>query len=178
MAVQKVVVIGANGLEAEYAPIQSSAGAGDAGQIPALDAIGKLDLSMMPAGIGADTLTITASEALSAGMWVNIFNNAGAANARKADSTDATKPAHGYVLAAVAMGDPAVVYMNGTNNQIPLGSFAVTDLGKPAFLATSGGTTLTPPTTSGHWLQQVGWIDAVSTLVTVNFDQQRGIVRA
>lgn len=51
----------------EEAAIQSSAGAGDAGKIPALDAAGRLDNSMMPAGIGADTAAITASENLAAG---------------------------------------------------------------------------------------------------------------
>lgn len=177
MAVQKVLVLGTNGLEAEYTPLQTSAGAGDAGSIPALDSTGRLDLSMMPAGLGADTLLITASESLSAGNWVNIFNSGGVANVRKASCTDATKPAHGFVLDAVASSDPATVYMNGANTQIPVGTFVAGDLGKPAFLSTTGGTTITPPASAGNWLQQVGWIDAVSTLVTVNFDQQRGIVR-
>lgn len=42
----------------------SSAGAGDSGKLPALDAAGLLDSSFMPVGVGADTAPITASEAL------------------------------------------------------------------------------------------------------------------
>ena len=41
--------------------IQSSAGAADAGKIPALDATGRLDASMMPVGIGAQTITAAAT---------------------------------------------------------------------------------------------------------------------
>lgn len=51
----------------------SSAGAGDAGKVVALDGSGRIDNTMMPVGIGADTATITASEALSAGDFVNIL---------------------------------------------------------------------------------------------------------
>ena len=45
----------------------TSAGAGDSGKVVALDAAGRIDNSMMPVGIGADTASIQASEALAAG---------------------------------------------------------------------------------------------------------------
>ena len=64
-----------------------SAGAGNAGDIPALDATGKLDMSVMPNGIGADTAIIEASESLTAGDFVNIYNNTGTAIVRKADAS-------------------------------------------------------------------------------------------
>lgn len=55
---------------------------------PALDASGRLDSSVMPVGIGADTATIQTSEALASGDYVNIHDDvAGAFRVRKADAT-------------------------------------------------------------------------------------------
>jgi hypothetical protein len=82
------------GLLTEVAASQTSAGAGDAGKIPALDAAGKLDTTFMPTGVGADTASITTSEALAAGDLVNIHNSTGA-KARKADASVSGKEAHG-----------------------------------------------------------------------------------
>jgi hypothetical protein len=44
------------GAVTEVAAIQTSAGAGDVGKIPALDAAGKLDTSMIPGGAGGDVV--------------------------------------------------------------------------------------------------------------------------
>jgi hypothetical protein len=128
-----------------------SAGAGDAGEIVALDNTGRLDQSVMPVGIGPDVSQITASEALAAGDFVNVYNNSGTANVRKADATTAGKQAHGYVLAAVDNGDPATVYFEGSNTQV---SGATPG---PVFLATSaGGFTSTAPSASGNVVQRLG----------------------
>src|SRR3954462_1256812 len=101
----------------EKASVQSSAGAGDAGKIPALDSAGRLDSSFMPVGIAADTASITASEALAAGDLVNIWNSTGA-KVRKADATTAGKEAHGFVLAAVSSSATATVYFEGTDTGV------------------------------------------------------------
>ena len=97
-----------SGTLTEVSGLASSAGAGDAGKIPQLDAAGRIDASMMPVGIGADTAAITASEALSAGDLVNVWNSGGP-KVRKADATTAGKRAHGFVLSAVANGATATV---------------------------------------------------------------------
>src|SRR5258708_22967676 len=102
------------GQTTEKAAIQTSAGAGDAGKIPAVDAAGRLDTSFMPVGIAADTQAITASEALAAGDLVNVWNSTGA-KVRKADATTSGKEAHGFVLAAVSSSATATVYFEGTN---------------------------------------------------------------
>jgi len=102
----------------EYAGLVTSAGAGDAGKIPALDASGRLDTSMMPVGIGADIANVVASEALAAGDYVNIYDNAGTPNVRKASATDATKPAHGFVIAGFASAATATVYFRGANTGV------------------------------------------------------------
>ena len=67
----------------------TSTGVAEAGDVVALDANGKLDMSVLPTGIGADVAIILASENLGAGDFVNIYNNAGTANVRLADATAA-----------------------------------------------------------------------------------------
>ena len=66
-----------NGVWQLVSAIQSSAGVGDAGKIPALDSAGRLSSTMMPTGVGAETVSVVASEALTAGNFVNVYNNGG-----------------------------------------------------------------------------------------------------
>lgn len=174
----------------------TSAGAGDAGKIPALnasgilddtiinasvtsaagkivklDGSGRLDATVMPVGVGADTASIVASEALAAGDLVNIWNNAGTANVRKADASVSGKEAHGFVLAAVSALASATVYFEGTNTQC-------TGLTPgPQFLsgATAGKTVATAPTGTGKVVQRVGFAISATAL---NFDGSDPIVLA
>lgn len=131
----------------------SSAGSGDSGKLPALDGTGKLDSTFMPTGVGADTITATASEALSSGNFVNIYNNAGTPNCRKADATSAGKEANGFVLASVSSSATATIYLRGQNT----GQTGLT--AGPAFLSsTAGNATGTAPSTSGNVVQRIGVI--------------------
>jgi hypothetical protein len=134
----------------EKAALQSSAGAGDAGKVVALDAGGKIDNSMMPTGIGADTATVAASEDLAAGDFVNIYNSSGA-KCRKADATTVGKEAHGFVLSAVTSGNNATIYFEGTNAQV-----AGATPGTVFLSATAGGFTSTAPSSSGNVVQRLG----------------------
>ena len=90
--------------------------------IPSLDTNGRLSPDMMPVGVAADTLTIEASEALSAGDFVNIWNTdpggTDITNVRKADPSSPGKEADGFVLAAVVSGDDALVYFEGGNDSV------------------------------------------------------------
>lgn len=153
----------------EVAANQTSAGAADGGKLVALDDNGRLDNSMMPVGIGADTAAVTASEALAAGDWVNIWNSTGA-KARKADATTAGKECHGFVLAAVANGAVATVYFEGTNNQVTGQTPGTVFLG-----TTAGAGQAAAPTAAGQVVQRLGV--AVST-TAVNFEPQQHIVLA
>lgn len=128
----------------------TSAGAGDADKLVALDASGRIDSTMMPVGIGADTKSITTSEALAAGDLVNIHNSSGA-KARKADATTAGKEAHGFVLSAYGSAVAATVYFEGTNT-------AVTGLtpGVQFLAVTAGLSDETPPSAAGNVVQRVG----------------------
>ena len=151
-----------NGVLTEIFGVQTSAGAGIAGDLVSLDDSGRIDNSMMPVGIGADTSTISASETLAAGDWVNVWNNSGA-KVRKADATTAGKEAHGFVLAAVTSGNPATVYFEGTNTQVS------GQTPGPVFLQTTAGVGgPTVPSASGNVVQQIGV--AVSA-TAVNFER-------
>lgn len=189
---QKVITNNAGQLQ-EVASISTSAGAADAGKIISTNASGqidgsflnttvtsspnklvmtggdgKIDISVLPTGVGADTAVINASEALAAGDLVNIWNNSGTANVRKADASTAGKEAHGFVLAAVAIGQPATVYFEGTNTQMT----GLTP-GRQYLSTTPGKTSATAPTGSGQVAQVVGF--AVSA-TAMNFQSNPPIV--
>lgn len=153
----------------EREALVESAGAGDSGKIPALDNTGRLDDSVMPVGIGADTASITAGENLAAGDFVNVYNDSGA-KVRKADATASGKEAHGFVLASVTSGDPATVYFEGTNTQVTSATPGV------VYLSTSAGSfTGTAPSSSGNVVQKLGV--AVSS-TAISFEAQQHIVLA
>jgi hypothetical protein len=151
-----------------------SAGAGNAGDIVALDGSGKLDTSVMPTGIGADTASVVSSENLAAGDLVNIWNDAGTVKVRKADATTAGKEAHGFVLAAVTSPANATVYFEGSNTQAT-GSLT----GGVVYLTTTAGTVSnTAPSGSGNVVQRVGFVTASGSPNTVNFQSGVPIVLA
>lgn len=154
-----------NGVLTEQAATQVSAGAGDAGKILALNEQGKLDNSVLPTGIGADTAAVQASEDLAAGEYVNIYNDAGTPKCRLADATTAGKEAHGFVLAAVTPGNSATVYFEGTNNQV---TGAVPG---PVFLGTTaGGFSAAAPSSAGNIVQRIG-IATSATSINVECGQ-------
>jgi len=154
---QKFLTNNAGTITEVQAPV-TSAGAGSNGLIPALNAAGVLDTSFMPSGVGADTQAVLTTEVISAGAYVNIWNNTGAYGLRNADNTAAGKEAHGFVLAGFSSGVSATVYFNGNNT-------AVTGQtpGK-VFLGVTGGTSATAPTGTGKVVQVLG-ISPASTVI-------------
>lgn len=148
----------------------TSAGAGDTGKVVALDATGRIDSSMMPVGIGADTQSITTSEAIAAGAFVNIWNSTGA-KLRNADATVSGKEAHGFVLVGAASGAVAIVYFEGTNTAVTGHTPGI------AYLSTTPGiaTTTIIPSGSGNIVQVLGFCTSPST---INFQSQPPITLA
>ena len=145
----------------------TSAGSGDSGKLPALDAAGKLDTTFMPTGVAADTAVITTSETLAAGDLVNIWNSTGA-KVRKADASVSGKEAHGFVLAGFGSATPATVYFEGTNTQVTGLTPGV------QFLSTSPGLcTSTAPSGSANVVQRVGFAVSASAM---NFQSENPIV--
>lgn len=134
-------------------PSLINAAVSGANKIPVLDAAGKLDPSTMPTGIGADTASIVASEALADGDFVNVWNDAGTPKVRKADAAVEGKEADGFVLAAVSLGAQASVYFEGSNTHL-------TGLTPGARLylsaAQPGKATATPPNTANNVVQYLG----------------------
>lgn len=139
----------------------TSAGAADDGKIVALDSSGRLDSSVMPVGVGADTKTATASESLSAGDLVNFWNDTGTLKVRKADATATGKEADGFVLGAVSSGASATVYKAGTNT----GVTGLTAATVYYLSTTAGSVTSTAPSGSGNVVQEVGKATAAGELI-------------
>lgn len=160
-----------NGVKTEKEALVISTGAGDAGKIVALSSDGKLDDTVMPVGLGLDTLNIVASEALNAGDLVNVFDDAGTPKIRKADAAT-NKEAHGFVKASVSAGASGTVYFDGT-----ISGLTGLTAGTRYYLSstTAGATTATPPTTSGFIVQYVGF--AISS-TELSFEPDDKIVLA
>jgi hypothetical protein len=143
-----------------------STGAPNAGDIPALDGTGRLDISVMPVGIGADTATVLASENLAAGDYVNIYDNAGTPNCRLADNSN-NRPAMGFVLSAVTSGNNATIYFEGSNNQL-----SGLTVGARYYLGTLGNETATPPTAPAADISQFLGIAINATTINTDIDDE------
>lgn len=156
----------------EVAFLDSSAGAGDAGKGIALDASGKVNLNMMPTGVGPELQSLVTSEDLAAGDWVNIYDNAGTPTARKADATNGSKRAHGFVKESVISPASADVYFDGAN-----GVLTGLTVGARYFLsaATPGSAVTTPPSAAGNMVQYLGTALGVTTIA---FRPSDGVVVA
>lgn len=150
---------------------QASAGPSDAGKIAQLSASGRLDMSVMPTGVGQDSAAIVASEAISSGDFVNIWNDNGQSRIRKADASQKGKEAHGFVLqGGAAEGDPLTVLFEGSNTAIatPLAA------GQVYLSTTPGLATETPPTGANQVQQVIGFAYGSA----INFQSRAPIVLA
>lgn len=129
-----------------------STGAPNDGDIPALDATGRLDISMMPIGVVPMSKIIVASENLSAGDLINVHNSGGA-RVRRADGVDPAKYAQGFVLTSVLAAANATVFFEDVNT-----SSSGLTVGDRLYLSnvTPGGVINTPPATAGHIVQPIG----------------------
>ena len=162
MAAKKFLRI-VSGIFTEIAGVVTSAGAGNAGDIVALDDTGRIDLSVLPTGVGAEVVVVPASEAISDGDLVNIWSDGGTAKARRADASTTGKEANGFVLSGFAGGASATVYLSSQVNTHRSGLTA----GSRYWLSdsTPGGITDTPPTGAGKTSQIVGKASAAGTLI-------------
>lgn len=173
MATQRFLAFVGNKISEVVATVVS-AGAANAGQLVATDNNGKVDISVLPAGVGADTATMTASEAITAGAFVNVWSNAGVGSVRNADASagaNGGKPADGFVLVAAAASASVLVYFGGVNS-------AVTgQVPGPVFLSptTPGGAVATGATAAGQTFQQLG---TALSATAIQFENEQYYLRA
>jgi len=134
----------------------TSSGTAEAGDIVALGTDGKLDASVLPAGLGEDIKVREASEDLLAGAFINLHMVGTTALIRNADSSNG-READGFIKTAIALGESGAVFFEGGNP-------ALTGLtpGARIYLGTAGGVTETPldpnaaTTTAGMIHQYLG----------------------
>jgi hypothetical protein len=105
------------------------------------------------------------SENLTAGDFVNIFDDTGTVKARKADASN-NRPAIGYVLTGVTSPANATVYLSGRNTAVTGATVG------PVFLSATaaGGFSSTAPATPGAnvILQRLGNAIAPTSIVFEN----------
>lgn len=145
--------------------ITESAGAGDAGKIVGLDAAGKLDPTLLPDGVGADTFVGPTTENLTDGNFVDIYDNAGVVSVRKADATTGAKRAWGYVKANVTSPADATVYKLGTGTNSALSG--MTKGARQYLSTTAGGRTETAPNADGNLVQFLGIAVSATEISTI-----------
>ena len=150
----------ASGVTTQARAAQTSAAAGDADKLIRLDSAGKLDASFMPSGFGAETKSVVTSENLAAGDAVNLYNNGGTLNARKADNSNGRR-AHGFVLSATTSPAAATVYYG----QIEVADYTSLTPGGTCWLGTTGRATQTPPSGSGVVSQELGVASSSTTIL-------------
>lgn len=156
----------------QIAAVVTSAGASNDGDLVALGPDGKLDASVMPAGIGVNTVSAIASEALAANDAVSLWNNAGTVNARKADATAEGKEAHGFVKSAFASAAIATVYTSGN---VMTGLTGLTPGARQYLATTAGARTETPPATAGNVVQMLG---VAASATTIAFEPEEPVTLA
>ena len=163
MAAPKFLQLVSGKLKEIYASVTGTPNA-----IVATDATGRIDISFMPIGVGAETVVAPTSDNLAAGDFVNIYLNAGVATLRKADATTNSKPAHGFVSAITTSPAVATMYILGVTNSNVAGLTA----GTRYFLdkTVPGGLTATAPSATGNIVQELGIATSATSVLT--FDNQ------
>lgn len=124
-----------NGKRTLVEATDTSTGAADAGEIVALNSAGQIDASMLPT---TGTKSIEVGEAVSAGDFVEIYDDGGTTKIRPADNSNG-REANGYVLDSAAVAANVNVFFDGANS----GLSGLTP-GARYYLSTSGDVTSTP----------------------------------
>lgn len=141
-----------------------------AGAIPALDATGRLDATLMPVGVAPDVYIGNAFETLNAATpFVYIRSDGTVANASAAFGGS---PTIGFVLTNVTSGQQATVFFEGR-----VTGLSGLTVGARYYLSatTPGAVTITPVAGAGKLHQYIG--RAVSP-TTISFEADDYVLRA
>ena len=163
MSIQRFIAQ-VRGVKTALTALVFSTGPTDGGKIVATDPLtGKLDLSVMPTGVGSETdIAVAETGGLTAGDLVHIYNNSGALTAQKADATIEGHYANGFVLNDTIAGNNVRVYRP---NQTVSGLTNLELAGEYYLDIVPGMITLVPPSTIGNTVQYVGLAVSTTTLV-------------
>lgn len=148
--------------------VTASAGSGDANKPVYLDSSGRIDVSMMPVGVEVESLSVTATETIPAGSYVNLYNSSGL-KARLADNSN-NRPAHAYANASISNAGTGTVHLEGSNTQLSSRTPGATQ-----FLGTAGAATETAPTSAGAIVQVLG---VATSATAANFEPEQPITLA
>ena len=151
LANQKFITV-ENGNKRLKVATSVSTGLTDAGKVMCTNSEGVLDTSMLPKGIGLDVYSAITSVALTPYQMVNIYNNAGVPTVKLAQANAVGTEAIGYVKDTYAIGDTALVYIEGEFNM----SGATVNTNYFLSDTVAGEITSTAPTSGGTFIQRVG----------------------
>lgn len=165
----KFLKIGDTGFSEEDNGVVISSGSADGTRLVSTDSNGKLDPSLMPAGLGADRILLTAGEAISAGNLLYITSTG---TVMKADGSNKLKACIGFSQDNALINDPILIYFEGSIQ----GLVGLTPGGRYYLSNTSpGGVTTNVITTPGHILQYIG---NATTSTSISFEVDDPRVRA
>lgn len=162
MAGKKYIRINTTGDPQQFDSVQTSSGAGSAGEIVALNEYGYIDQSMIP---GVPLSIYTATENLAAGAFINIFDSSGG-KIRNANAASGLR-AHGFVPGAISMGATGIV-ITGEEDNVSLSGLTI---GSEYVLGTTAGQVMEATAgniatlTSGYYLQHLGVARSATELV-------------
>ena len=116
--------------------------------------------------IAGSAITLTASEPIDAGNFVNIYDSGSGPRIRQADASNPSRFANGFVQTAFATSDSGLVYFFGINT-FPLLNATAGQVWLSS--STPGWYTYTAPTASGSIVQPLGPI--INTVGLIFFPQ-------
>jgi hypothetical protein len=153
MSTSKFLTVPTTGKTTLVSAISASTGATDANKIFMTNASGQIDASFMPPGVEIQVETANATEDLTSGNFVNIYDNGGTPGVRKAIANDVNKIANGFVLTSTLTGASATIFTKGVNTALASVEGSIYYLSA----TTSGLGTVTPPAQSvGNFQQTLG----------------------
>lgn len=135
----------------QVASVNSSAGAGDANKVVSLNASGKIDETMLSDNPSA---VMTASEALDAGDFVNIWLDGADPRIRKATNTGIGTKAHGFVENSISQDADGIVILG----EGVLSGLSSLTIGATYYLGTGGDIVAVGslPTSTSNIVQELG----------------------
>lgn len=109
-------------------------------------------------GEDSDISVVIAFEEINSGQAIHLFDDNGVTRARLADSS-VPYEAHGFAITSTLQGE----YVPFSTDRAKL-SLSGVMAGRTYYVSTSGGITASPPSTTGHIIQRVGYGTNINVL--------------